>query len=177
MTSEMHVFASFKIKQKTSAIILPSLLSCLMYFVTVKPSPCMLLSEILSHHLQKNFLKAWITDGRSFMKIRNRIGPRTPPWGIPFVTLAVVDLFRPKTEYYIFPSIFRFDPESHFKLPRTYTRHRYAPSPSDGLITLGAWCNWWKKNKQKKNTKGFPRPTILFLYISGSNLNVHQNNT
>ena len=36
----------------------------------------------------KSFLRAWITSGRSFMKIRNRIGPRTLPWGIPLVTFA-----------------------------------------------------------------------------------------
>ena len=36
----------------------------------------------------KSFLRAWITNGRSFMKIRNKIGPRTLPWGIPLVTFA-----------------------------------------------------------------------------------------
>ena len=36
----------------------------------------------------KSFLRAWITNGRSFMKIRNRIGPRTLPWGISLVTFA-----------------------------------------------------------------------------------------
>ena len=39
------------------------------------------------------------------------------------------------------PSIFRFVPESQFELRRTYTRHGCAPSPSDGLFTLGAKCD------------------------------------
>ena len=40
----------------------------------------------------KSYLRAWITDGRSLMKIRNKIGPRTLPWGIPLVTLAFEEL-------------------------------------------------------------------------------------
>ena len=38
----------------------------------------------------KSFFVGLVTDGKSLMKIRNRIGPRTLPWGIPLVTLAFV---------------------------------------------------------------------------------------
>ena len=40
----------------------------------------------------KSFLMAWITDGKSLMKFRNRIGPKHYSGGIPLVTLAFVEL-------------------------------------------------------------------------------------
>ena len=60
-----------------------------------------------------------------------------------------------------FPSIFRFDPESHFELPRTYKRHGCAPSPSDGLFTLGARYNRWKNSK---HSGFFPGPQNVYIF-------------
>ena len=159
----MHLFAFFKIKT-TSAIILPSLLSCLMYFVTVKPSPCMLLSDRLSHHLQKASWRLGSLIVDRLWKSGTESAPGCLPGGSRMWLWLLLTFFHPKTEYYIFPTIFRFDPESHFKLPRTYTRHRCAPSPSDGLFTSGAWCNWKKKKKKKKTLRVFPGPHF-FVFI------------
>ena len=183
MTSEMHVFEFFKI-EKTSAIILPSLLTCLMYFVTVKSSACMLLSERLSHHLQKASWRFGSLMVDCLWKSGTELAPGRRPRGSRLWLWLLLTFFLPKTEYYIFPAIFRFDPKSHFKLPRTYTRHRCAPSPSDGLFTLGAWCNWWKEEEEdKKKHSGFFLALSGFIYIyiyiyfSGSNLNGHQNHS
>ena len=111
----------------------------------------------------KSFLKAWITDCGSLWKSGTESGPRTPPWGmIPLVNLAVIDLFsvqRLSTTYS--PSFLDLTPNLilsfHEPILDTDVRRAY----QTGCLPWALDVTW---------------PSI-FLYISGSNLNVHQNHS